>query len=587
MYNRRLASQLSLISDGKTRMVLNEGSSSGETWIREIDAAERAKQKNDRAWKFVLDQIFIAGDRRSVKECVYRGEGNANLVLALPCERKVVRFRKSLPGKADPDGGEARTRQENQFLRVVILRFLGEYVQPPEIIRGRPEDMALLSEAIRSLRPESRRGKDIVEEYVTKYVDYAFLPAKLTDSLQQYHCSRPTFCVEIKPKQGFRHESDEQFQRCTYCLTQYSKMNSGVIKSRSTYCPFDLFSGDAERMKKSIHGLLKSPQNNLRIFKNGNIIYDCNSNPDDLEYILGEWFVASRYRSMEQYLKIFVRLVSTALLREFHHTPMNESAYCPLARISSQDCDNETRIEQELVVKAKKLLYLSDYECNFIGGDLLPDSVLGRIRRMQQLPYYSTDIVYKIYLKYIRIWNDNSIYSSMIRMHSSKKNELPIRIEELCERCESARTKDASSAAYSSVNPSESTNTLKPKIPGKNGNNSTASADFRSNKLDRNLDETEGEINIVITNDELRALQNYLLATTAKDCSILMAFQEIDSACIPNVAEPNVVETDQLSFLVNVGILDVDPKSIHCIKKHRKRDINVLVSVTKILEKEV
>ncbi|XP_046746097.1 inositol-pentakisphosphate 2-kinase [Diprion similis] len=569
-------------------MILNEGSSCDETSLRsELDAAEKAKQENDHAWKFALDQFFVTDERRSVKESVYRGEGNANVVLALPCERKVVRFRKSLPDESDPDGGEARTCQENQFLRHVIPGFLGEYVQPPEIIHGRPEDMVMLSEAIRPLRPESRRKKDIVEEYATKYVDYAFLPAKLTDSLQQHHCSRPTFCVEIKPKQGFRHESDEQFQRCTYCLTQYSKMNSGVIKSRSTYCPFDLFSGDAERMKKSIRGLLKSPQNNLKIFKDGNIVYDCNSNPDDLEYILAEWFITSRYRSMEQYLRIFIRLVSTALLREFHHTQMNESAYCPLARISSQDFDNETRIDQELVEKAKKLLYLSDYECNFVGGNLLRDSVLGRIRRMQELPYYSTDIVYKIYSKHIRLLNDNSIYSGMIRMHTSKKNALPIRIGELYERCESARKKDASSAAYSSVNQSQSTYTLKPQNLGKNGNNSTASSDFRSSKLYRNLDETEGEINSAITNDELRALQNYLLATTAKDCSILMAFQEIDSVCIPNVAEPNVVETDQLSFLVNVGILDLDPKSVHCIKKHRKRDINVLVSVSKVLEKEV
>lgn len=51
------------------------------------------------------------------------------------------------------DGGLDRITREIEFLRNVISGLLGDYVQPPEAVRGNPEDMVKLSEAIRPLRP--------------------------------------------------------------------------------------------------------------------------------------------------------------------------------------------------------------------------------------------------------------------------------------------------------------------------------------------------------------------------------------------------------------------------------------------------
>jgi Inositol-pentakisphosphate 2-kinase len=51
-------------------------------------------------------------------------------------------------------------------------------------------------------------------------------------------------------------------------------MKNAKIKSVSSYCPIDLFSGDAERMNGAIRGLLVNPQNNLKMFLDGKMIYN-------------------------------------------------------------------------------------------------------------------------------------------------------------------------------------------------------------------------------------------------------------------------------------------------------------------------
>lgn len=59
---------------------------------------------------------------------------------------------------------------------------------------------------------------------------------------------------------------------------------------RSNYCPFDLFSGVEERMKDALKELLKTPQNNLKIFKDGFTVFDQQSSPSDLIDVLDDWF---------------------------------------------------------------------------------------------------------------------------------------------------------------------------------------------------------------------------------------------------------------------------------------------------------
>ena len=93
----------------------------------------------------------------------------------------------------------------------------------------------------------------------------------------------PIFCVEIKPKCGtlpvcteLENNAYKKVKEsiCKYCLFQWTKVNKqGKYLQRSGYCPLDLFSSDIGRVWHALMRLFKNPQNNLRIFKDGKVIY--------------------------------------------------------------------------------------------------------------------------------------------------------------------------------------------------------------------------------------------------------------------------------------------------------------------------
>lgn len=57
-------------------------------------------------------------------------------------------------------------------------------------------------------------------------------------------------------------------------ILQYLKLKNAKITNVSKYCPIDLFSGNAERMNRAIKGLFENPQNNLKMFQNGETVYN-------------------------------------------------------------------------------------------------------------------------------------------------------------------------------------------------------------------------------------------------------------------------------------------------------------------------
>lgn len=69
-------------------------------------------------------------------------------------------------------------------------------------------------------------------------------------------------------------------------------------------------------MKTAVEELLKSPQNNLKIFRDGLTVYDEESQLDDLEDVFNQMFQgAVTYRNKRAGVDEFCNLVCTALTR--------------------------------------------------------------------------------------------------------------------------------------------------------------------------------------------------------------------------------------------------------------------------------
>ena len=92
------------------------------------------------------------------------------------------------------------------------------------------------------------------------------------------------FCIEIKPKSGkitkeilnFLNEENKRKiknQLCNYCLRQLLKLKVGDVQTQSGYCPAELFSLQTDKVKNAILNLLKNPQNNYKMFYNGELVY--------------------------------------------------------------------------------------------------------------------------------------------------------------------------------------------------------------------------------------------------------------------------------------------------------------------------
>jgi len=193
----------------------------------------------------------------------YRGEGNANLVVSLVGSRTILRFPKSkFIDKSQHEKLETIARYVNDVIRPK----LAGYVDPVSVTTLDWQQLDAIRSLVNPFRPSDRLGKDIFYPAALVLPDYSFMPEPSRG---------PVMAVEIKPKLGFMFSKNLVHPTlCNYCLKQYYKKSVGKVKSTSQYCPLDLYSGDMSRMRKAFNALLDSPQNNLRIFKDGELLHN-------------------------------------------------------------------------------------------------------------------------------------------------------------------------------------------------------------------------------------------------------------------------------------------------------------------------
>ncbi|KAK5645228.1 hypothetical protein RI129_006528 [Pyrocoelia pectoralis] len=286
------------------------------------------------------------------KGWLYRGEGNANVVLSLPSCHKILRIKKCNKPKTilqwflfwimeifhwDIASDMQQEKRDIDFYNLIMVPLIGScYAQPAISIETTKSDIKKLEFELSSFRPEKRKHKGLKVGMASIFVDYAFLPSTFSNFSRE--CV--TYAVEIKPKKGFL-ENDGVIDKCQFCVKQYLKIKNQQIKKLSSYCPLDLFSGDREKIYRALKALISNPQNNFRIFCNGIYHYGENTSRDKFYTMLHELFECNE----NDLINDFCDLITQALLKT---SPINLN--CPDCK-DTLTCNPETSLPKGCILE--------------------------------------------------------------------------------------------------------------------------------------------------------------------------------------------------------------------------------------------
>jgi hypothetical protein len=256
-----------------------------------------------------------------VCDWTYKAEGAANVVWSYagdewPLQGAILRLAKRKhkhPHEREPGVGESlQTTDPLEHVRVCMRPILGaEFVIPGERVAVEAEfvrAMAVRLAEQSALRP-LRRHEDELDVSLCHAVVMRDHTQLCVPGTEDPTCTvgEVTFCVELKPKSG---KIPPPGAPCRYCAHQVLKAceleglcaperASGeglgypalseqqllaAARHVSRYCPLDLYSCEEQRMLAALHALVKSPQNNLRLFVNGQLACsgeDCGGDSSD------------------------------------------------------------------------------------------------------------------------------------------------------------------------------------------------------------------------------------------------------------------------------------------------------------------
>ncbi|XP_063921224.1 inositol-pentakisphosphate 2-kinase [Zophobas morio] len=343
--------------------------------------------------------MFASNEFKIPSNWVYRGEGNCNVVISLPSERKILRIRKikkttSLFGWILNwitdilywycGSGLDDELRDLTFYKKIIRALIGSnFVCDAEQVFLSRKQVKILEEELAHQRPNYRKTKSLQYGRAALFDDYAFLP----DEFYPFLLSNNTYSVEIKPKQGWVPFSERHFPKCAFCMNQYVKHNKGQIQSLSSYCPSDLFSGEPTKMIRAVQALVTNPQNNLKIFKNGQLQYS-----EDCEVGLFASFLTDIFRNnvetFENLLLEFCHFVRTCLLTNFESIERtnrcNMKLFCEWNNII-QESSAQTKLPKGCVLERILSVQMLDVEGNQYYYKLLGNKKLGEYDYVREL----------------------------------------------------------------------------------------------------------------------------------------------------------------------------------------------------------
>ena len=227
----------------------------------------------------------------------YKAEGNKHVVVCdgkgscLRLLKSNFQSRKCLKSagsdivdidESDINNHNYENLDEIEFVRCVVLPLLNycDACYVPKVVKLPAKFIKELDKQIIVDRPQHRVHQAL--NYAAPALlmqDYCFIPdsAQLSKLIEHgVEFDSDVFTVEIKLKNGLLKECSSVggLAVCQFCKTQmYRVFKEKRYKACSFYCPLDLFSGNEKRMKKALCALFLNPQNNLRLFQNGDLLY--------------------------------------------------------------------------------------------------------------------------------------------------------------------------------------------------------------------------------------------------------------------------------------------------------------------------
>ncbi|KAJ2071884.1 hypothetical protein GGH13_003065 [Coemansia sp. S155-1] len=184
---------------------------------------------------------------------------------------------------ADVDSHEAslfrdkelqRKQDALEFAANIVSPIVGdEYVLPQRLVTVSSEFLLQVRKNIESRRPKNRLAK-----YIDSRQSASMLTREMISRTPANDKGRHSVTVELKPKcmtlprsEFSAPESSVKHRVCWYCLNQYTLHKDGNV---SKFCPLELFSGDRDRIARSLDHFAQSPYNNFVIFVDGRSVVD-------------------------------------------------------------------------------------------------------------------------------------------------------------------------------------------------------------------------------------------------------------------------------------------------------------------------
>ncbi|XP_061396301.1 inositol-pentakisphosphate 2-kinase [Musca vetustissima] len=434
---------------------------------------------------------------------------------------------------------------------------------------------------------------------------------KTTTSPQQQQKSLSAIHEEEAPASGTTVGvlHDEVDIRCRYCSMQFLKLQQQKILQRSNYCPIDLFSGVPARMWNALHALFTCPQNNLRIFKNGIVVFD-----DQLSRLskIEDLFPSNQ-------LHILKELLVTCLLKDYNPNGPN------IAANANPDIDDN--IDDVMATKSRDVQItakgLAHDNADPQSSPTTPGKKLKTIKAETQPESDVTKVNTTFTTANTTITttsSSSSIISAATKPNSKMAGTITSSTGTTTTSQQSSDTKNSSLAGFSdspshcptsvgrsdvSVEPKNKPEMLSlPKncVLQKILNLQLLAKQNFVHMLKENYHKKKGKSYDILSTllkkfqyqkqklgiSQLSAEEQYQLAATVLDCSIMITFRQVSTKNMPDNgslnANPRMICINGQHFMTKITLLDLDPKPDTHFAKYVKQTQEIMQSIHMLLE---